>query len=124
MGYRKILVIDDEKDIQAMIRAVLTAQGDEVHSALDAVQGSRLARQPDLDAIILDINMPGGGGYTVYERLSTMETTRNIPVLLYTAVPEAEVRARIGAAPTIAYLGKPAQPEEIARALNRLLGSL
>jgi len=121
MARRKILVIDDEKEIQAMIRAVFQHAGDQVLSALDAVQGSMLARQPGIDAIILDINMPGGGGYTVFERLSTMTATMSIPVLIYSAAPRDQVQQRIAESPTTVFLAKPAQPEEIKAAVDRLL---
>lgn len=123
MARRKILVIDDEKDIQAMIRAVFQHAGDQVLSALDAVQGSMLARQPGIDAIILDINMPGGGGYTVFERLSSMTVTMGIPVLIYSAAPRDQVQQRIAESPTTLFLAKPAQPEEIKAAVDRLLGA-
>lgn len=123
MARRKILVIDDEKDIQAIIRGVFQHAGDQVLSALDAVQGLMLARQPGVDAIILDINMPGGGGYTVYQRLSTITATMNIPVLIYSVAPRDQVQQHIAESATTAFLAKPAQPEEIKAAVDRLLGA-
>jgi CheY-like chemotaxis protein len=123
MARRKIVVIDDEKDIQAMLRAIFQAAGDQVLSAVDGVQGLMLARQAGVDAIVLDINMPGGGGYTVFERLSTMTATMAIPVLVYTAVAIEQVQERITFSPTTAFLAKPAPPEAIQQALNALLGT-
>jgi CheY-like chemotaxis protein len=123
MARRKVLVIDDEKDIHAALRAIFQARGDQVLSALDPVQGLMLARQAKPDLIVLDINMPGGGGYTAYERFSTLAGTMEIPILVYTAVPLQEVEGRIPKSPTTAILSKPAAPEAIAAAAEKLLGS-
>jgi CheY-like chemotaxis protein len=121
MARRKILVIDDDKDIHAMIRAVLQRTRDSMMSAMDPIQGLTFARQPGIDAIILDIQMPGGGGYSTYERLTSISQTMAIPILIYTAMPEAEVRAKIAESPSTAILFKPASPDEIAAALDRII---
>jgi CheY-like chemotaxis protein len=48
------------------------------------MQGSMFARQVQPDLVILDINLPGGGGEKVYERLRTMPGALRVPVLVYT----------------------------------------
>lgn len=119
---RKILIVDDEKDVQALLRLTFQKAGDKVYSALDAVQGLMLARQISPDVIILDINMPGGGGYNAYERLSQLTTTSQIPIVIYSQAPADEVKGRIPESPATTFLAKPAAPEAVVSAVNALLG--
>ena len=121
MPGRKILVIDDEQDVQVALRAILERAGYRVSSARDGMQAQMMARQVSPDLIILDINMPGGGGYTAFERLRMMNTTVGIPVLVYTVVPKEDVDKRIPESPSTAFLSKPASPEVLVEAVRKLL---
>lgn len=121
MSAKKILVIDDDKAIHAALRAILTGAGHQVISALDAMQGVMMTRQMRPDLVVLDINMPAGGGHSVYERLRALSGTFQIPVLIYTAVPLDEVRAKIPDAPDVAFLAKPQTPQALKEAIERLL---
>jgi len=123
MSSLKVLVVDDERPIQAALKAILGSAGHTVVPALDAVQAPMLARQAKPDLVILDINMPGGGGYTAFERLRMMSTTLGIPVLIYTVTPRAEVVKRIPEAGDVAFLQKPATGEEVLAAVARLAGT-
>ncbi|PIR15471.1 MAG: hypothetical protein COV48_14180 [Elusimicrobia bacterium CG11_big_fil_rev_8_21_14_0_20_64_6] len=121
MPGKKILVIDDDKAIHAALRALLTAGGHQVISALDSMQGLMMMQQTQPDLIILDINMPAGGGVSVYERLRVLRTSFSTPVLIYTAVPLAEVRAKIPDSPDVAFLSKPKSPLALKEAIERFL---
>lgn len=121
MPGKKILVIDDDKNIHAALRALLTGAGHQVVSALDAMQGVMMARQNRPDLVVLDINMPAGGGISVFERLRALSGTFQIPILVYTAVPLDEVRAKVPESPDVFLLAKPASLEEIKAAVARFL---
>ncbi len=118
---RKILLIDDEKDIHDIVRAAFKFSGDQVVSALDAMQAPMMARQVRPDVIILDINIPAGGGYKTYERLRMMSGTLEVPILIYTGVPRDQVELQIHPSANTAFLAKPAQPQEIVTAVEKLL---
>jgi CheY-like chemotaxis protein len=118
---KTILIIDDERDIQRALKVMLSGAGYSVHSALDAMQGPMMARQVKPDLIVLDINMPGGGGSRVYDVLRMNSNFLGTPILIYTVVPLAEVRKRIPEHSNTAFLAKPAQPEEILGAVQKLL---
>lgn len=121
MPGKKILVIDDDKNIHAALRAILMAAGHQVISALDAMQGVMMARQMRPDLIVLDINMPAGGGLSVYERLHALSGTFQIPILIYTAVPLEEIRTKIPESPDVFLLAKPASLDELKAAIARFL---
>ena len=91
----KVLVVDDDPDILALLEEALSFHGYEVlaaengHEALDQV-----ARySPDL--ILLDLKMPGIDGYEVIRRLKADESTRHIPVIVITASPVDKQRDRV-----------------------------
>ena len=121
MGGKRILVIDDDKAIQTALHALLCADGHQTISALDAMQGVMMARQSSPDLIILDINMPAGGGISVFQRLRSLSGTMQVPVLIYTGVPLDEIRAKIPDASDVAFLQKPASLQAIKDAVARLL---
>lgn len=121
MGGKKVLVIDDDKAIHAALRPLLTGAGYQMISALDAMQGVMMARQSPPELIILDINMPAGGGLAVFERLRTLNGTMQVPILICTAVALDTVRAKIPEAPDVAFLQKPASLQAIKDAVALLL---
>ena len=122
MAERRILVVDDEKMIHTVMKGALERHGFRVHSAFDSVQAPMMARQVKPDLIVLDITMPGGGGYEAFKRLQMMSTTAMIPILVYTSVLPADVAARIPESAAVGLLTKPASPDEILAAIRRLLG--
>jgi two-component system, OmpR family, KDP operon response regulator KdpE len=118
----RILVIDDEKPVQAWLRLRLEALGHRVFAALDGVQAIMLARQVKPELIVLDLNMPGGGGYVALERLRRMSGTVSTPILIYSVTKRTAVLPRIGTAGPVEVLEKPAASEDLVGAIDRLLG--
>jgi len=117
---KKILVVDDDKDIHAVLRALLEREY-KVSSAFDAVQAGIMARQVQPALIILDINLPGGGGEKVYQRLRKMTGLVSVPILVYTALKREEMEPPIPESEHTVILFKPAAPEALAEAVHKLL---
>ena len=123
MAGEKILVIDDEKVIHTFMKAVLEKAGFSVTAALDAMQGPMVARQVQPDLVILDISMPGGSGFKVFDHLHKLPATANTPVLVYSAVARDEILKHIPEGTNVQILSKPAAPDEIVAAVRKLLGA-
>lgn len=121
MAERRILVVDDDRMIHTVVRAAIEKHGYKVFSGFDAMQAPMMARQVKPDLIVLDINMPGGGGFEGFRRLQMMSWTAQIPVLVYSALSYAEVSQHIPPSPGVAHLAKPAPPEDILEAVRKLL---
>jgi len=117
---KKILVVDDDKDIHAVVRALFEREY-KISSAFDAVQAGIMARQVQPALIILDINLPGGGGEKVYQRLRKMTGLMSVPILVYTALKREEMEPPIPESELTVILFKPAAPEAIAEAVHKLL---
>ncbi len=122
MAERRILVIDDDKMIHTVMKTTLEKHGFKVHSAFDSVQAPMMARQVKPDLIVLDITMPGGGGYEAFRRLQMLGPTSLIPILVYTSLPTDDVAKKIPPAPNVAHLQKPSPPDAIRAAIETLLG--
>ena len=97
----------------------MKASGYDVLTAADSIQGMTMARNDKPDLIILDIMIPGGGGFAVAERLRQAPDTRDIPFLVLTGIPGTEEKAyQAGAA---FYLKKPYNAEELLDAIKKVL---
>ena len=119
MAKEKILVVDDEQDVAKALKVRLKANGYSVVLAYDSVQAFTMANQEKPDLIILDIMIPGGGGFVVAERLRQSQMTHRIPIIFLTGIPGGEERAfKLGA---LGYLMKPYQPEELLGTIRSAL---
>jgi CheY-like chemotaxis protein len=115
----KILVADDSRFQVQLLSSYLTANGHKVISALDALQASMTAMRELPDAIVLDINMPGGTGFEVLKRLRNSTKTCHIPVVIVSGNKmNPEHVKNIGAA---GFLHKPVDAEALCAALNQVL---
>ena len=121
MAERRLFVVDDDRLIHTVLRAALEKHGYKIHSAYDPVQAQMMVRQVRPDLIVLDITMPGGGGFEAFRRLQMMSTTSQIPILVYTSLAPEEVAKKIPPTPGVAHLRKPATPEAILAEIQKLL---
>jgi len=118
---KKILVVEDEPNIQLLLRTNLEKAGYQVFSAIDALQGLTLARQVVPNLIILDLMMPAGGGESVFERVKMISMTMHIPIIIYSASPRAEIEHKIPDLQDTEIISKPASPSEVVAAVKKLL---
>lgn len=85
MGHR-ILLIDDNQDFREAVTTRLTAEGFEVHAVGSGREGlATIAAQP-CDLVLLDMLMPEQDGIATYQQLRANPVTRQVPVILLTAV--------------------------------------
>ncbi len=81
----RILIVDDEADLVAVLRMGLEIAGFEVIEARDGEEGLRRARQEQPDLIVLDLMLPKLDGYQVCRALKFDERHRAIPILILSA---------------------------------------
>jgi DNA-binding response OmpR family regulator len=119
MTKQKLLVVDGEQDMAKALKVRLKANGYHVMLASDSVQAFTIANKENPDLIILDIMIPGGGGFVVAERLKQSTATQHIPIIFLTGIPGGEERAyKLGAS---GYVMKPYQPEELLETIHNAL---
>jgi DNA-binding response OmpR family regulator len=93
MSQPLILVVEDDKGVRTLLETVLEAEGFDVQSARDGLEGLLKLRMLDPAALILDIMMPDVGGLRVLDELTTEHA--GVPVVVVTGKPEAAAEARI-----------------------------
>jgi len=122
MGEKKrILIVDDERDIVKALTIRLQRAGYEVVTAFDGAQGIFVAHKENPDLIILDIRMPAGNGFSVAEKLKESTDTVAIPVIFLTGSPEENSEGKAMALGARFYVKKPYDPEELLDAIRRAL---
>ncbi|MCF8062119.1 MAG: response regulator [Deltaproteobacteria bacterium] len=89
MSRKYILVVDDDPDLVETLAMMLESKGCEVGRAYDGTEGEEALKERRPDLVILDIMMPRKDGYVLCAEMKANEETRDIPVVLLTAVGEA-----------------------------------
>ena len=117
----KILVVDDERAVRESLRRALELEGYEIELAGDgeAALATLGREQPQADAVILDVLMPGVDGLEVCRRLRA--TGNHVPVLMLTARDEVENRVAGLDAGADDYVTKPFALEELLARVRALL---
>lgn len=118
---KRVLIIEDDKTTQLMLKTAFEQAGFRVMAALDAMQGIMSYRQFKPDLIVLDMMLPAGGGAVVYERLQMMSGAFELPVLVYTSLPREEALAKVPEGPKVRILSKSAKLHELIEAAKQLL---
>lgn len=88
MNKERILVIEDEEDILALIHFNLIKAGFQVECAMTGEEGFSKVREFNPDLVLLDLMLPGMDGLEVCRRLRQSSATRNLPVIMLTAKGE------------------------------------
>ena len=120
----RILVVDDEPDITALVAYHLAKAGYRVSTAANGQDALKAAREERPDVVVLDLMLPGVSGYDVLEELRRREETRDVGVILLTARREEIDRIRGLSLGADDYLTKPFSPQELALRVGALLRRL
>ena len=118
---KRILLVDDDREIIESMRITLEAAGHEVLVARDGNQGLALAEREDPDLVILDMMMPKRSGFLVLEKL---RRTRPVPVriIMVTANEGSRHKAYAEMLGVDDYIRKPFAMDRLLDSVERLLG--
>ena len=117
----RILVVDDEPDITALVAYHLAKAGFRVSTAANGPDALKAAREERPDIVILDLMLPGISGYDVLTEMRKREETREVGVILLTARREETDRIRGLSLGADDYLTKPFSPQELSLRVSGLL---
>ena len=118
---KKILVIDDYPDNVFLLQSRLEREGFEVIKAYDGTMGIQKAVEEKPDLILLDVMMPDISGFDVCKTLTTKEDTKLIPIILVTALSEAESLKKGLQSGAFDYVKKPFNRNELIARINSAL---
>jgi two-component system phosphate regulon response regulator PhoB len=117
----RVLVVDDEADIVALVAYHLVKAGYRVSTASSGPDALGAARQERPALVVLDLMLPGASGYDVLEQLRAQPATREIAVLMLTARREEQDRIRGLSLGADDYLTKPFSPQELVLRVGAIL---
>jgi len=117
----RVLVVDDEADIVALVAYHLVKAGYRVSTASSGPDAIGAARQERPALVVLDLMLPGASGYDVLEQLRNQPATRDIAVLMLTARREEQDRIRGLSLGADDYLTKPFSPQELVLRVGAIL---
>ncbi|MBP2477417.1 two-component system OmpR family response regulator [Crossiella equi] len=115
----RVLVVDDEPNILELLSAALRLSGFEVHAADTGAKALAVAREVELDIVVLDVMLPDQDGFTLARRLRAVRD--RVPVLFLTARDGVEDRIAGLTAGGDDYVTKPFSLEEVVLRLRAIL---
>jgi two-component system phosphate regulon response regulator PhoB len=121
MAKRKILIVEDDRDIAEMVEYNLREEGYTTISALNGEEGVNLAGSEQPDLVILDIMLPVMDGFEVCRALKSDDKTARIPVIILSAKSQETdkvVGLELGADD---YVTKPFSPRELIARIRAIL---
>ena len=119
MAQTKVLVVDDDSRLRALLERYLTTQGFSVRTVADGEQMTRLLATRTFDLIVLDLMLPGEDGFTICQRLR--ESRESIPIIMLTARGDENDRIAGLNYGADDYLAKPFNPAELTARIHAVL---
>jgi len=120
---KTILIVEDEPRNMTLTRDLLKISGYETIEAVDGKQGVEKAKSAKPNLILMDIMMPGMDGYSACREIKADQSTKNIPVVMLTAVGydlNKKLAKQMGAD---GYVTKPFSRQQLIDAISPLLAT-
>lgn len=121
MGKRKILLVEDERDLVETLAFRLKAEDYEVIKAYDGQEGLDKAHSESPDLIILDLMLPKLDGYKVCRMLKFDNKYKSIPIILFTARAQESDMKLAEEVGVDAYITKPFEPQILLAKIKELI---
>lgn len=119
---RRILIVDDEALLRELVQACLEdLAGWQAQVAASGEECLQILQIESVDAILLDVSMPGMDGFSVYEQLQAHPQTRSIPVILLTAKVLPSDRAKFAQMGVAGVISKPIEPMTLMAEMTEIL---
>ena len=117
----KILIVDDHPVVRQGLRQVISEESDMAvyGEAQNSQEAFERIHEQDWDVVVLDITMPGRGGLDVLKEIK--HERPKLPVLMLSVHPEDQYAVRTLKAGASGYLTKESAPEELVRAIRKIL---
>ncbi len=121
MAAKRILLVEDNKNIITVMKLCLKQAGYEVQVVSNGVEAVDVAFEAPPDLILLDVCLPKMNGFLVCETLKEEEATAEIPILMLSAKTEEEDIQRAYELGADQYLTKPIEPSELLEQVENYL---
>ena len=85
---KKVLIVEDDSFLQGLEASKLEKEGYKVITASTGEEAMKKLNEPGIDVILLDLILPNFDGFEVLKKARTMETLKNIPVIVFSNLSE------------------------------------
>lgn len=119
---KKILLVDDEAPLRALVSATLEASHYEFLQATNGKEGLEVARREKPELILLDVAMPEIDGFEVCRQLKADPETSGITIIILTALSQEANRRRGREVGADGYIVKPFSPTALLKKAQEILG--
>ena len=119
---KKVVCIEDEREMIDLIKLILERKGFEVLGAVGGEEGLEVIRRERPDLILLDLMMPEVDGWEVFRQMRADEQLKDIPVIVVTAKAQSIDKVLgLHIAKVDDYVTKPFGPQELLKSVNKVL---
>lgn len=103
----RILVVDDSSTNIVLLEAILNGQGYEIETAQSVKEAYQIIKKESVNLILLDLLMPRVSGYDFLKEIKSNQSTKDIPVIIVSAVADAENRKKSIELGALDFINKP-----------------
>ncbi len=121
---KTVLIIEDEPAIMKFASKVLELEGYRLIQAGDAVEGIKAIHENRVDAVLLDLMLPGEDGWEVLAQVKSDPNLSDIPVLVFTASVQATNRDRAEKMGASGFITKPLTAGQLKEAIDNIFNRM
>ncbi|HTV10441.1 MAG TPA: response regulator [Acidimicrobiales bacterium] len=118
----KLLIVDDEEGVRALVSMTLDSGAYEIFEARDGAQALQMAREHRPDLVLLDVMLPDMSGVDVCRRLKADPATAKVTIVMLTARAQSTDLTDAEGAGADGYFTKPFSPIALTRKVESILG--
>ena len=122
MERKKILIVEDDKDVAMGLSVRLKANGYDTAWASDAHSGIEVASKENPDLILLDLGLPDDNGFVMMRKIENIPSLSSVPIIVITGRPQEVYKEATVLAGARKYLQKPVENQELLAAIREVLG--
>ena len=117
----RILVVDDSSTNIVLLEAILNGQGYEIETAQSVKEAHMIIKKEPVNLILLDLLMPRVSGYDFLKEIKNNDATKNIPVIIVSAVADAENKKKSIEMGALDFVNKPIDIQEFIAKVDSIL---
>ncbi|NJK98066.1 MAG: response regulator [Bacteroidales bacterium] len=117
----RILVVDDSSTNIVLLEAILNGQGYQIETAQSVKEAYLIIKKEPVNLILLDLLMPRVSGYDFLKEIKNNETTKDIPVIIVSAVADPENRKKSMEMGAVDFINKPIDIQDFISKVDSVL---
>jgi DNA-binding response OmpR family regulator len=117
----RILVVDDSSTNIVLLEAILNGQGYQIETAQSVKEAYQIIKKETVNLILLDLLMPRISGFDFLKEIKSNESTRDIPVIIVSAVADSENRRKSIELGALDFINKPIDIQDFIERIEAIL---